>query len=211
MNRTAKRPKKTGNEFFETYCSCVLTLHNAPEWPLLRETLDLRLTELIKSTYGDIFPPKSLPSTIQRTQTGIYPQEVMAARRRRTHTGRGWTPDVGAGRPCRHNSEGYELLGGRSSPAELEGDSKDIGHCGNGPAQAGPKPTCIHRVYSNEASRGARVRRSLQVIQSLTRLLPESARPRRPSRLRELFRRTRLWNRWASARLGTRPLQFNLI
>ena len=59
LNRTAK---KTGDEFFETYRACVLTLRNAPEWPLLRERLDLRvrlrLTELIKSTYGDIFPPK---------------------------------------------------------------------------------------------------------------------------------------------------------
>ena len=43
---------------FETYRSCVLTLHNVQEWLLLRERLDLRLMELIKSTYGDIFPPK---------------------------------------------------------------------------------------------------------------------------------------------------------
>ena len=59
MNSTAK---ETGHEFFETYRACVLTLRNAPEWPpaLLRERLDLRLTELIKPTYhdGDIFPPK---------------------------------------------------------------------------------------------------------------------------------------------------------
>ena len=32
--------------------------------------------------------------------------------------------------------EGYGLLGGRSSPAEREGASKDIGHGGNGPSQA---------------------------------------------------------------------------
>ena len=55
MNRTAKT---TGDDFFETHRACVLTLRNAQEWPLLRERLDLRLTELIKSTYGDIFPPK---------------------------------------------------------------------------------------------------------------------------------------------------------
>ncbi len=46
------------NNFFETYRACVITLRNAPEWPLLRERLDLRLTELIKSTCWDIFPPK---------------------------------------------------------------------------------------------------------------------------------------------------------
>ena len=53
----------------------------------------------------------------------------------------------------------------------------------------------------------------MQVIQSLTRWLQESAgvRPRLPSRLRELLRRTGLWNRWASARLGTQPLQFNFF
>lgn len=52
------RPKSNNNEFFETYRACVLTLRNAPEWPLLKERLDLRLTELIMSTHGDIFPPK---------------------------------------------------------------------------------------------------------------------------------------------------------
>jgi hypothetical protein len=42
----------------EAYRVCVLTLRNAPEWPLLKERLDLRLTELIQSTYWDIFPPR---------------------------------------------------------------------------------------------------------------------------------------------------------
>ena len=51
-------PKKF-NEFFETYRACVLTLRNAPEWPTLRERLDLSLTELVESTYGDIFPPRA--------------------------------------------------------------------------------------------------------------------------------------------------------
>ena len=51
-------PKGNDHDFFETYRACVLTLRNAPEWPLLKERLDLRLTELIKSTCGDIFPPK---------------------------------------------------------------------------------------------------------------------------------------------------------
>ncbi len=50
--------KEGGDSFFETYRACVLTLRNAPESPLLKERLDLRLTELIQSTYGDIFPPR---------------------------------------------------------------------------------------------------------------------------------------------------------
>ncbi len=52
LNRTTKT--KEGDRFCETF----LTLRNAPEWPLLKERLDLRLTELIQSTYGDIFPPR---------------------------------------------------------------------------------------------------------------------------------------------------------
>ncbi len=55
VNHTAKM---AGHEFFEMYRACVLTLRNAPEWPLLKERLDLRLTELIQSTCGDIFPPR---------------------------------------------------------------------------------------------------------------------------------------------------------
>ena len=51
-------PKGTDHDFFETYRACVLTLRNAPEWPLLKERLDLRLMELIKSTFWDIFPLK---------------------------------------------------------------------------------------------------------------------------------------------------------
>ncbi len=54
LNRTAK---KEGDDFLEMYRACVLTLRNAPEWPLLKERLDLRLTELIQSTCGDMFPP----------------------------------------------------------------------------------------------------------------------------------------------------------
>ena len=46
------------NDFFETYRACVLTLRNAPEWPSLREMLDLNLKELTESTFGDIFPPR---------------------------------------------------------------------------------------------------------------------------------------------------------
>ena len=53
-----KRDKR-GSQFFETYRACVLTLRNAREWPLLKERLDLRLTELVESTYGDIFPPRA--------------------------------------------------------------------------------------------------------------------------------------------------------
>ena len=40
-----------------TYLAFVLTLHNAPEWPALRELLDLSLKELTESTFGDNFPP----------------------------------------------------------------------------------------------------------------------------------------------------------
>ena len=50
--------QKKSNEFFETYRACVLTLRNAPEWPTLRELLDLSLNELTESTFGDIFPPR---------------------------------------------------------------------------------------------------------------------------------------------------------
>jgi hypothetical protein len=50
--------QKKCNEFFETYRACVLTLRNAPEWPSLKELLDLSLAELVESTFGDIFPPR---------------------------------------------------------------------------------------------------------------------------------------------------------
>ena len=50
--------RKKSNEFFETYRACVLTLRNAPEWPTLKELLDLNLNELTESTFGDIFPPR---------------------------------------------------------------------------------------------------------------------------------------------------------
>ena len=49
---------KENNAFFKTYRACVLTLRNAPEWPRLRELLDLSLSELVESTFGDIFPPR---------------------------------------------------------------------------------------------------------------------------------------------------------
>jgi hypothetical protein len=50
--------QKKNNEFFKTYRACVLTLRNAPEWPMLKELLDLSLSELTESTFGDIFPPR---------------------------------------------------------------------------------------------------------------------------------------------------------
>jgi len=53
------RSKTKNSEFFETYRACVLTLRNAPEWPQLRERLDLKLTELVESTFQDIFPPRA--------------------------------------------------------------------------------------------------------------------------------------------------------
>ena len=49
---------KKGSNFFETYRACVLTLRNAPEWPMLKELLDLNLDKLRESTYGDIFPSR---------------------------------------------------------------------------------------------------------------------------------------------------------
>jgi hypothetical protein len=50
--------KEQGDQFFETYRACVLTLRNAPEWPALKSQLDLNLKDLVESTYGDIFPPR---------------------------------------------------------------------------------------------------------------------------------------------------------
>jgi len=48
------------DEFFKTYRACVLTLRNAPEWPALRERLDLSLRTLTEeSTFGDIFPQRA--------------------------------------------------------------------------------------------------------------------------------------------------------
>ncbi len=55
LNHTTR---KEGDNFFEKYRACVLTLRNAPEWTLQKARLDLRLTELIQSTCGDIFPPR---------------------------------------------------------------------------------------------------------------------------------------------------------
>ncbi len=49
---------KKNNEFFKTYRACVLTLRNAPEWPMPKELLDLSFSELTESTFGDIFPPR---------------------------------------------------------------------------------------------------------------------------------------------------------
>ena len=53
------RRQKDGKQFFETYRACVLTLRNAPEWPILKERLDLSLQDLIESTFGDIFPRRA--------------------------------------------------------------------------------------------------------------------------------------------------------
>ena len=43
----------------KTYRACVLTLRNAPEWPLLKERLDLNLQDLVDTTYADIFPRRA--------------------------------------------------------------------------------------------------------------------------------------------------------
>ncbi len=50
--------KEQGNQCFETYRACVLTLRNALEWPALKSQLDLNLKDLVESTYGYIFPPR---------------------------------------------------------------------------------------------------------------------------------------------------------
>ena len=50
---------RTGEQFFKTYRACVLTLRNAPEWPLLKERLDLNLQDLVDTTYADIFPRRA--------------------------------------------------------------------------------------------------------------------------------------------------------
>jgi hypothetical protein len=50
---------RTGEHFFKTYRACVLTLRNAPEWPLLKERLDLNLQDLVDTTYADIFPRRA--------------------------------------------------------------------------------------------------------------------------------------------------------
>jgi hypothetical protein len=50
--------QEKSSEFFETYRACVLTLRNAPEWPMLKNMLDLSLDQLRESTYGDIFPKR---------------------------------------------------------------------------------------------------------------------------------------------------------
>jgi hypothetical protein len=47
--------QKKNNEFFETYRACFLTHRNAQEWPMLKELLELSLSEL---TEWDIFPPR---------------------------------------------------------------------------------------------------------------------------------------------------------
>jgi hypothetical protein len=55
ITRSRKEPC---DEFFKTYRACVLTLRNAPEFPRLKEQLDLSLRELTESTFGDIFPSR---------------------------------------------------------------------------------------------------------------------------------------------------------
>ena len=54
---TLRRQEK-GDGFFETYRACVLTLRNAPEWPQLRQLMNLSLSQLRDDTEGDIFPRK---------------------------------------------------------------------------------------------------------------------------------------------------------
>ncbi len=60
------------DEFFKTYRACVLTLRNAPEWPRLRELLDLNLSKLIKSTFGDIFPERAFLAQSSAPRLGSF-------------------------------------------------------------------------------------------------------------------------------------------
>lgn len=64
--------KEICDEFFETYRACVLTLRNAPEWPRLKELLDLNLSELTKSTFGDIFPEKAFLAQSSAPRLGSF-------------------------------------------------------------------------------------------------------------------------------------------
>jgi len=50
---------RTGEDFFKTYRACILILRNAPEWPLLKELLDLNLQDLVDTTYADIIPRRA--------------------------------------------------------------------------------------------------------------------------------------------------------
>jgi hypothetical protein len=65
------RSKTKNSEFFETYRACALTLRNAPEWPQLRERLDLKLTELVESTFRDIFPPRAFLAQSNAPRLGL--------------------------------------------------------------------------------------------------------------------------------------------
>ena len=62
--------KDTSNEFFKTYKACVLTLRNAPEWPALKEMIDLNLRELVESTFGDIFPERAFLAQLNAPRLG---------------------------------------------------------------------------------------------------------------------------------------------
>ena len=53
-----KEKRRKGDDFFKTYRACVLTLRNAPEWPYMRELMDLNLSDLREASWGDIFPKK---------------------------------------------------------------------------------------------------------------------------------------------------------
>jgi hypothetical protein len=44
------KQKERGDQFFETYRACVLTLRNAQEWPALKSQLDLNLKDLVELT-----------------------------------------------------------------------------------------------------------------------------------------------------------------
>ena len=76
----SEQPKEV-QRVFKTYWACFLTLLNAQEWPELRELLDLSLKELTESTFGDIFPKKSiLAQSSAQHRTQINSSKLMNSR-----------------------------------------------------------------------------------------------------------------------------------
>ena len=109
---------------------------------------------------------ESLPRPIQRTQTAIYPQEVIARRMwalawdsngpgtdvRRSRVVR----EVHAGTIGRPGLRATNCWAGDPAPPSGKAPLRTLVTAAT--ARARPKPTCLHRMYSNETSRGERVR-----------------------------------------------------
>jgi len=63
--------RKQTNAFFDEYRVCELTLRNAPEWPMLKEHLDLSLKEVVQSHVQGHFSTAGLSGSVKRTSLGI--------------------------------------------------------------------------------------------------------------------------------------------